>query len=494
MKMFTRQTVTVGIGLLVSLNLSAQEYVPAGAGRAQLGQGFDSLTGELKPTICARGTIISDNEFSSKSGMESKRNVSIVKSLEDVRKQTAESASASFGWGLYRGSISAKFIDDQLVSKYTESILVDTKVTKEEVVLRNPSIDERVGTIPKDHSNLAFRKVCGDKFVSGITRGGRYTVSFTQTDLREQRHASSSGSIAVAYAKISGSADGSSSLDVLKSMSDLKVTAINRGPGGSDPGNSVKEIVEYEKSFRSKFDDNAPSLDMNYAVDSYASIEPDINNPADVRDYLEELGIYYGRAVTYVNGLKVIAESLKVGDDAFGSFSSDALDEAIKDWEKHIRDVERNARSCKESFSIVNGGCEFLKTNERNIPVLPSAAIEVAINPAEARWFDIGTTAPDRPMLIGGKGGFYSRCPGHEGPTSWMDGKLKLFTVDRAPVEIVKFGPSYQVPASTKVQYTHMDWSTTRDNCVFPEGFVIKLIDPFLDPCANPSASGRRCR
>jgi hypothetical protein len=152
---------------------------------AWLGAGIDSDRNWLKSQKCLAGTP--QPLGNSKTELSAK----LISSFKDVLEIKKKSAGGKLSIGFFNAHAKAKYQKMFRETSYTQSYVLNYDVNLGNVRLGNPSLSQK----GRNLDACSFRKYCGDKYVTEITKGGRVYVemNFTFKSQQQKREFSAGG-------------------------------------------------------------------------------------------------------------------------------------------------------------------------------------------------------------------------------------------------------------------------------------------------------------
>jgi hypothetical protein len=242
-------------GITPGLTDAVIEYNPDAG--FDLGIGYDPVSLQLGNDACVSWESVNE---ATPGGQEVTSSFKRVSSTSDLLKELGASASATFSYGVFKGTASANVARSTNVnsstSVYLANILVNLAAPRQ---LVNPRLSAEALALLDSGINQ-FRNVCGDYFVHGITYGGQYvaTVSVSTNSIADKMSVEAALDIEVASVGGGGGVSGSTQSTVQSVQKDhhVEIREYSRGGSGAPSAVTVEQMATNYNGFTQKVAEN----------------------------------------------------------------------------------------------------------------------------------------------------------------------------------------------------------------------------------------------
>ena len=350
MKKFT-QKIVFSFGLISSCVCgdAYAQNVAAGVGPAQpvVGSAWSTIDAVVREP-CLRN--ISTRE--DRSGSNSTKTITLIRSSETIREKIAMSASASFGFGVYGGNLAAEYLQEQKTSRYATFlyILIEEQVGKRVLV----NSQQLVGGISNPAtSGAAFYRRCGNSTITAGLIGGRYEAMLRiEAETSEQQKA-----LEVALGAFGPSFNVNTASQIASELKKYRSTVTAKqamsGVILPFPAEDPDEILKFATNFPNQIKNN-PTENTIYSFEwmDYPSM---VNNFPTTQDLnsavLERLADLYEDARRTRGSIDYIRRHTAEFSGAFLLPSNTA--EKIQHYVDQIREIARNCSRTDNGCSQV---------------------------------------------------------------------------------------------------------------------------------------------
>nr|WP_129545744.1 hypothetical protein [Methylorubrum zatmanii] len=234
-------------------SLSSAKMIADGAERAVIGKAYDSIFSDIKNNICVElnsGVSPLGNPASTPSVDNT---ITQVNDSADFARKTNISTSAAFGWGSGSAEGSVSYMYSTRSSSYRSLSLLSSDVTYQPQVY-----DIKDFKLTTSAANLlvksydGFRLVCGDSFVVGFVRGGKFSAMISVDAETTEEQSLLSGSVAASSVNGNMSSDFQQLLQSKKNSGKLQISVIRDALDEPLPEFNIDSLVDYSRSYVTK--------------------------------------------------------------------------------------------------------------------------------------------------------------------------------------------------------------------------------------------------
>jgi hypothetical protein len=347
------------------------------------GVGFDSVSG----IVCGDCVVRTDPESpAGVLGQKVSFKLRQITSSSELAKELEISASASLRATFGGASAKATFASSQKINQFSIYLLVQVRVTNPTRRLRDVKLTNEASELLKGQGLEAFRKRCGDEFLSGITTGGEYLAILqanTSSD-EEQKKLSISMNAKGAGGMWSASASFRSSLEQISQEHSLEVTSFQQGGDESEVPDKVEEIIKRAVNFPKQVEGDKAYACSAFFQDYKTLDLPQGMNPIDVeqqKNVIEKLAEYYLSYSDVLSSIEYVTKN-------FDQFDADAfvlavLSQKANDIRKIMNMLRDSASNCFNDYRSCNLP-ENIVLPVVDLPARKRVEVKDAINAAKA--------------------------------------------------------------------------------------------------------------
>jgi hypothetical protein len=235
----------------------------------ELGLGVDDLTGAVRSLAAvefdAPGAAVEDL------GMTGNYDTSLVRTAEDLYESLGVSVAADGRYGLFSASAKVDFAESSRFSSTATFLVARAKIDKAFTRARNPRPVADADRLVSDGRMDLFRNRYGDHFIRGVKSGGEFVavLSITSSEIEVEQQlaiALKAGMDGLAFGG-SVSASVSSSIDELRSRSEVRVSLYQRGGSGTQISYTatVEEVLERLRTFAVSVEEHPSAYEVQTA-------------------------------------------------------------------------------------------------------------------------------------------------------------------------------------------------------------------------------------
>lgn len=254
------------------------EYIPMA--EFDHGKGFDAAALEVMAQ-CVEGTVKSLGGRSQSVNSE----LSQVETSSQLDESLGIGAAASLGYGAFKMSASAKYAQSHSLSSFALTYAAKSAIESETLALDSPRLKEEFATM-KISDYPRFRRICGDYYVDGITKGGEYIAMVTVTTESSQDKQDIAAQLNAAVnmmGSASLSVDFEKSMKSVSSKHEVNIKEIRKGGAGEPIAIDAATMLANFRNFANSVDQNPASYEV--ILKKYSTLP---NYPFDSSDPLLE--------------------------------------------------------------------------------------------------------------------------------------------------------------------------------------------------------------
>lgn len=321
----------------------------------EIGRGFASHSAST------RGKCIVPGALAPRAG-SSAQQVSFemreVQSFQSLAKLMSLSGNGRFGSGIYGTSASFKFFESSEFTSYNTYLMIHVKVVNTDLALKEhlltPAAKQALTA-----GNDAFRKLCGDGFISQRSEGGEFyaVVEFkTKSEAHKKEVVAKIRSHGGLW---SAGADFKQSMQSLSQIAETDVEIIRHGGIGALPGlggSGYSGLVDYALSFPTIVSPQGGNpWVIGYTVEDYDVVPgvvvptPDLSTQRSAVDLMGDMKLTQR---SYQNRVQYILRN----QDEFQNVDPEALQAASNVYNDNLNKLELQAKRCLASPEV-EGAC-----------------------------------------------------------------------------------------------------------------------------------------
>jgi hypothetical protein len=463
-------------------NLNAQELVPANNQPVIIGLGYDSISATFKNNSC----VYFDNPENDKpaSAQRNYERITTLNDSEDLFQSTQIAASASFGFGIFKGNASLDYVQKGRFTRYGEYLLVSVHAENTIKFKSSPHLTREARRIA-ERNPIEFFKRCGDRFVTGLISGGDFTVVFSGESQTEQQQTDVKAAFKAAAFANSLDVKTNISLSKMASRGKIEAEVLRSGSGEPFPKNNIPAMIEYARLYPCKvgvssaeniplscIDEHGKAIKgtpwiIDYEVQSYEDLLPSLKGLTDIQNTtLETLSTYVRKLYQQLGSMQYI----KSHPDQFGDFDKAKLNHKIGEALAQIKEASDTAKNCISDSKKCSSNVLPEVSN------MPSRADWVYLDQAVKvnTWTEIGRNVGNAKAVAEVRGRWFARCLPNQNPDLLKDGvgvgAFRLINrLTGAEVSIIRPANPTVLPPDTVIQYMVWDEPPSyNDNCVDP--------------------------
>ncbi|NOT86338.1 MAG: hypothetical protein HOP02_16500 [Methylococcaceae bacterium] len=427
-----------------------------------IGKGYDSITGEVKSTVCVSGTPIPLADGTPQAG---NMDYEQTNSLEKLSAFSQTSVAASYGNGAFSADAFYTTLSEKKYSRFNEHLMVKVAVENQRELLPvdrlNPNSLKKDAKKAWKKGQEEFRSLCGDMFIVGKITGGEFMALFSGETSSTEEQNSMAASLNAAGKGTWGQASGSATVEerINQYYKDGKIQAkiLRKGPHEEFPQLNVKDIIEYARTFPNRVKGNEATLANNtYSPWTIAWIATNykalglvpkdsglLNNSIKKATLLRSL-------VQRANGLVFMLDQKHT--DEFGDFDHGKARAEIIKINNKIADLRLSVTTCvnaKIKIKIESEECK--KDLDETVLEIPARKKELPLDPSVDGLTAIVTTPKGITKVLDLKGtwfydarsGFYgnrcspsNNCLDNYTPITNLENGKHLNVVFRRPIRL----------------------------------------------------------
>lgn len=266
-----------------------------------LGDGLESYSGNRRASCLAdvRPATNPNN------GQVVSMSLSRTENLLQLTEQLGVSISARFNTGAWRGSASAGWMRASNFTSRTRTFVARVSVRNSVQAINNSSLNESAReALSNTHDPAAFRRQCGDQYVSSVTTGGEFYAIMTyefSSDAEANSFASSAtiGSD-VSRARVSAMVE-TARRSATQSYS-FRAEFIRRGATGALPSpNDEAAVLDYLLNFPTLVQSGASPALVSFTTETYP-----VGNPSARGASLAAIAMAQDRAQERLTAIQAI--------------------------------------------------------------------------------------------------------------------------------------------------------------------------------------------
>jgi hypothetical protein len=234
----------------------------------RFGKGYDSITGEIKPTVCVSGKPKALNDGNSQKGeLEYEQ----TNSLEKLSAFTQSSVAASYGNGAFSADAFYSTMSEKKYSRFNEHLIIKAVIENQRKVLPEDKLKpESLTSAAKSAWKKGpekFRDLCGDMFVGGEITGGEFIALFSGETSSTEEQNNMSASLKAAgkgsWGEASGGVTVEQRVNKYSDQGKIQVKILRKGPKEEFPQLSVNNLIEYARTFPNRITGNVATFSNN---------------------------------------------------------------------------------------------------------------------------------------------------------------------------------------------------------------------------------------
>lgn len=243
-------------------NLIIPEQPTLGAGYFSIGENVVSKCIEVSPENIELVGGASDN-----------LSISTFNSKSSFRKEMSLSGAATFGFGLFKGSLASNYIENASISRYETYAKISVSSTQSAKHLDTSKI-KLVDALSPSISTQNFIRKCGDKFFTSVRTGGGFEAIIKFETSTDERQKSLESTLSVG-GFLNGDVELKQRMSTVISENSAKysITMTRSGVGGEFPQQDVSSLIDYALKFPVKVKDHSESNNVvSFSAMAYSSV------------------------------------------------------------------------------------------------------------------------------------------------------------------------------------------------------------------------------
>jgi hypothetical protein len=341
----TQNEASPGIDPALALASRGGSTHPAEGTTANLGRGFDSLTGDVLGDCVAKAETLSFAGGNEAAGATSKLLVRYARTREELASALGVSVEASATFGFFSGSARAKYAQSQEFASDTTFLVISHEIVNDTQSLATYKLSEAAEDALKRGGATQFYRMCGDQFVAARVTGGslHVVVEIRSTSQAFSNEITVGGGVqAWLY-----SVDGEMTTESRNALQQQKTHVEVFQAGGTDGPRDLNDLLSFAYRFRSEVTGAkakyARPISFVTAPYSIVSASTPINVPAltQQRRKLIQLAEWHGELKTKRQDLMEVQASSGTCAD-----KERKLENAIRGVESRMVGIEVEAQAC----------------------------------------------------------------------------------------------------------------------------------------------------
>jgi len=218
-------------------------------------KGYDSVLGELKTASCVELVQGTPNLGPPTPAPQTEYRLTQIKDASSFASATQMTASAAYSWGTGKVDSRANYLFSRKLTAYRSYTLQDVDITYPEQVhdygnFRLSKLGKAILRLPGGLE--LFRYTCGDSFVIGFARGGRFSaiVSVSATTQEEQTATENAVAASVGQGQITGALKAL--YESKQTSAQLSVEIIRSALEEALPSVNIQALIDYAQQFPHK--------------------------------------------------------------------------------------------------------------------------------------------------------------------------------------------------------------------------------------------------
>lgn len=358
----------------------------------RFGKGYDSITGQIKPTVCVSGKPKPLNDGNPQKGeLEYEQ----TNSLEKLSAFAQTSVAASYGNGAFSADAFYSTMSEKKYSKFIEHLIIKAVIENQRKVLPEDKLKpESLTSVAKTawkQGPEKFRDLCGDMFVGGEITGGEFMALFSGETSSTEEQNNMSASLTAAgkgsWGEASGGVSVETRVNTYSNQGKIQVKILRKGPQEEFPQLSVKELIEYARTFPTRINGKVATLsNSSYEPWTLAWIATDYKAlglvPKDLglQNSSVQKAMLLRSLIQRANGLDFMLDSKHSAE--FGEFDHSKAQAELNAINEKISGLKTSVMACVNAkIKKKSDSDECNKYLKETVAEIPDRKQELHLNP-----------------------------------------------------------------------------------------------------------------
>ena len=390
-----------------------------------VGFGFSFLDAQVRQPCLA--DVATDVDPQGATGSHS---LVLITSSQSMKEELGLSAAASFGFGIYSGSVAASYYQGKQVSRYAAYLHVLVVQNTGTRKLRNqPSLAAGVPS-PIRRPNEFFLR-CGDRAFIAASSGGQYEAFLrieTKTSQQQSRIETALSGGILNF----GNASLKSDLSRVMTENEAHITSTQYMDGviAQYPASELGAIIEFAQNFgglaAAHPTQNVLSDFQEMPYSAMVALPPDNSG---VSDFLDRLASRFEEISKVLGSIDYIRRH---PDEQFSSrfIVPDGMEQQLGDMAEQVRAMARAcARDRKKCTGTIPALPSDFRLPERMVWYPPNGSTPAVFNEfVQGRFHPVGTVPPNAKRVLEVRGTWY--CGGGCPPSYALNSSMSYQVVD----------------------------------------------------------------
>jgi hypothetical protein len=355
--------VAIGIGSVV-FSAHAETFSPSDGNVFLLGSGYNSVTGMARANCVEMSDVVRSDMPSNAlignpqaitqctpSGQCVDFTLSQVNSASTLRRALDINAKASFGFGIFSGDASAKFLEENQYTNNSIYIVLKVKIRNTSERLKELNLVDWARKLLTKGEKDSFLTRCGDAFIAGRTTGGEFSAVIKISTKSEENKRSILAKLSTSGITWSASASVASALSKISRENHVEIHMFKKGGIGALPDHTdIDTIFKFARELPSRVQtDTSPSIYLFSTMDySTTSNFPSENTSLfQQRHVLESIAAHRDEAFEKFGN----ADYVLTHPNQFERFDMETVASYRKQMSEIIQSLNDSARYC-ESYPV----------------------------------------------------------------------------------------------------------------------------------------------
>jgi len=455
-----------------------------------IGRGFDTTLGQTKRVKCVeRDPSKVLQPLSSTPDVK----FHLTKILDEVQYTTASelSASAAYNWGGGGADARAQYLSEGKLSNYYSYAMeeVDVVYPEQSLDYNDFHLNKFARDLLKAGGIALFRFACGDSFILGYHRGGKFSAMMSVSAITTKEQSNDKQSIS-AY-EGSGKIDGEAKhyFERKQSENRLHIEVVRSALEEKLPNFKLEELFEYTLAYPEKISKVRIKPIRSVLTDTYTAMllkdaHTAMGPTPEWAKILADYFVYLRTLERYKADLIYIRDN----NQQFTKFDPLPLASRIDAVNTAIDTVVAWASEC---FRTTGKTCKGVEPAKIRLPVLSPARAEpwvegANINPKVAAPQPIGETPATMDMVFEAKGYWrFGRQPNEFGPITFSTEVQIINKSNPSDVRRIPTQQSLMIPRNFNVNFHYIDFYYPDNEIIPGEDMTAKVrlggrVDPFI--------------